>query len=114
MTFDDFTKGVVSLVPPAVLGTLIGLAYAQEMTPRQKAVNFIMACPLAIYGAAASKEVLLGYGFKPGDYTVAGLAILYGVVGMDVIGGLVFFFRKFKADPLGTVSGLLNVWRGKP
>jgi hypothetical protein len=107
MRLDDWSAAVALYMPPAALGTLLGFAYAREMTSRQKIIYGLTAAPLAAYGAAATKEI-----FHFGDWTLGLLAILYAVAGMDAIGGLVMFGRKFRDDPIGTIRSVLALWRG--
>ena len=112
MTLDDTFKAVAPLLPPTVLGTLLGLAYAKEMTPRQKVVYVATAAPLAVYGVLATKSILARHwGIVLDDWEIAALSIFYAVIGMDAVGGLVVLGKKFKEDPLGTVLSIITLGR---
>lgn len=112
MTIDDAVKAVAPLLPPVALGTILGLAYAKEMTPRQKVIYAATAAPLAVYGVLATKSILARHaGIVLDDWELAAGAILYAILGMDAVGGLVVLGRKFKDDPIGTFVSIITLGR---
>ena len=107
MTLEDITREVTPYLPPA-FGALIGLRYAKDQTPAQKASSFLTGFGLAVYCGPALAE-LLALGPKA---TIAA-GILIAVVGMDIVGGLIVAARQFGAAPVAALRGWLDAWLGR-
>lgn len=99
---------VLPFVPPSLIGAFIGWRWAQEQTQRQRAGSFLISTVLSSYATAAVAENL-----HWGTATLALVAILGAVVGMDLIGGLVVSARQWKADPQGTFGRWWATWLGR-
>jgi len=98
----------VLLIAPAPIGALIGLRYATEMTKRQQAINFLLACCLGAFVGWWAGELL--------SLSKAGVAVATIVacaVGMEVMAGLVIAARAFAADPFGFLTKAFTLWRGR-
>lgn len=94
-------------LPPA-FGALVGLRYAKDQTPAQKALSFGVGFGLAVYFGPAIAELL---GLGPRATVAAG--VLTAVIGMDVIGGLMVAAAAFKANPLDAFRAWWRAWLGR-
>lgn len=103
-------------IPPSLFGAWLGLRWAKEQTPRQRAGSFASSSILSVYLTASVAEISKTGGFPLGPATLAIIAILGAVVGMDIIGGFVVIARQWKVDPNSTFGkwfSMLWPWAGR-
>ena len=98
---------ITPYLPPA-FGALIGLRWAKDQTPKQKAFSFVTGFGLAVYFAPAIAEL-----FSLGPKATVAVGILTAIVGMDVVGGLIAVTSQFRTDPTGTFRAWFNTWTGR-
>lgn len=96
---DWFDASALPFVPPSMVGAFIGWSYAREQTLKQRAVSFLISGVFSAYTTAAIAENL-----HWGKATLAIVAILGAVVGMDIIGGIVVAARAWKLAPFDTFA----------
>jgi len=102
-TFASLSAGLAPYLPPSILGSVIGLRWAQKQTPLQKVVGFIGSSALAVYAGPAIAEW-----FALGPRATALVVLIAAVIGMDVLGGLAAAARQFKDAPAASFK---NWWR---
>lgn len=93
---------VTPYLPPA-FGALLGLRYAKDQTPGQKAVGFLFGFGLAVYFGPAAAEIL-----SLGPNAAAAAHVLIAVAGMDVVAGFVVVTRQFSASPMTVVRDVIK------
>ena len=110
MKLDDLASQIAPYLPPA-FGALIGLRWAKDQTPAQKASSFAIGFGLAVYFGPAVAEL-----FSLGPKSTVAVGILIAVVGMDVIGGLIAAAAAFRANPVGVFKDWWRAFwnRGRP
>jgi hypothetical protein len=96
-------------LPPSILGSVIGLRWAQKQTPLQKVVSFIGSSALAVYAGPAIAEW-----FALGPRATALVVLIAAVIGMDVLGGLAAAARQFKDAPAASFKEWWRALRGAP
>lgn len=98
-------------LPPA-FGALLGLRYAKDQTPKEKAVSALFGFGVSVYFAPAIAEVLGHLPDKSPRIFVV-IAILTAMLGMDILAGVVAVTKGFASAPLATFKDWWAVWRGK-
>lgn len=98
-------------LPPA-FGALLGLRWAKDQTPVQKALSFLFGCGVSIYFSPAIAEVL-GHLPEKSPRIFVVISILTAMLGMDLLAGLVAISKAFASSPLSTFKDWWSAWRGK-
>jgi hypothetical protein len=96
-------------LPPSILGSVIGLRWAQKQTPLQKVVSFVGSSALAVYAGPAIAEW-----FSLGPRATALVILIAAVIGMDVLGGLAAAAKQFKDAPAASFKDWWSALRGAP
>jgi hypothetical protein len=104
----DWLWDLAPYLPPALVGSFIGLRYTTNQTPKQRVLSFVAGACLAVFVAPALAEH-----FALGPRVTMAVGLLTAIVGMDIIGGLLAVGTQFKADPTGTVRGWVDTWLGR-
>ncbi len=94
-------------LPPSILGSVIGLRWAQKQTPVQKVVSFVGSSALAVYAGPAIAEW-----FALGPRSTALVVLIAAVIGMDVLGGLAAAAKQFKDAPAASFKDWWGALRG--
>lgn len=102
MKLEDIGAVLVPLVPPA-LGALAGLPYAQNQTPLQKVVSFVVGCAVGFYIGGAVAEY---FDLKSKGAIACGF--LFGAVGYDAM----LFVIAAARNPFQTFKDWWGIWKG--
>lgn len=107
----DWLGEVAPYLPPA-FGALVGLRWAKDQTPKQKAVTFLFGFGVSVYFAPAIAE-LLGHLPDKSPRIFVVIAILTALLGMDILAGVVALAKSFAASPLASFKEWWTAWKGR-
>lgn len=97
---------------PAGFGALIGLRYAKDQTPKERAISWIFGFVVSIYFAPAIAEVL-GYLPDKSPRIFVVISILTAMLGMDILAGVMAVTKAFALAPLATFKDWWAIWRNR-
>lgn len=107
MRFAEIYTEVAPYLPPA-FGALIGLRWAKDQTPKQKAFSWATGFGLAVWFAPGVCEFL-----SLGPKSTIAVGILVAIIGMDIVGGFLAAGAQFRDDPAGTFRRWRNAFLGR-
>jgi hypothetical protein len=102
----DFVSDVAPYLPPG-FGAYLGLYWAKNQTPSQKAMGFVGGFGLAVWFGPAVAEW-----FSLGPKATIAVGVLIAVAGMDILGGIMAAAKAFSVDPMASIKSWWSVWRG--
>lgn len=88
------------LAPPLFGAMIYDARYGQNLTMRERGVNWLIASGMGVCGAGISGEL-----WKLGPWTIAVIAVGCAFVGNDLVAILRAALKQWKDDPLGTFKG---------
>lgn len=107
MKIDDIIGWLAPLAPSA-LGALIGARYAQDQTPRERVLTWLMSAALGIYVGAA-----VGGYYSLTRVETGGVQFALAALGMEFVAYAFALLRQAVADPLAALRKLLNAIMGR-
>lgn len=91
----------VSLTAPPLLGAILYDArYGQNMTLRDRGVNWLIATSIGVLGGGVCSEI-----WTLGGFTVAAISVGFAWAGNDLVLIVRAVLKQFKDDPLGSFKG---------
>lgn len=95
------------LVPP-MLGALIGLRYAKELSKRDRVVSWVCSAGAGIYLGAAIGE-FYGLGLK----VIGGAMFIIAMLSSELAAAVISAIRQWAADPVTTFRRWRDAWLGR-
>lgn len=100
--------GYVLLIAPPLVGALIGLRYAKQLSKGEQFTNYVCS---TFVGALAGQVLAERWGLSMVE--VALLTVVLTSVSMELLAGFYSLAQTFASDPLGLIDKAMALWRGR-
>lgn len=101
--------GALAPYVPSALGALIGARYAQDQTPKERVLTWLMSAALGVFVGAA-----VGDYYTLSRIETGGLQFALAALGMEFVAYAFALLRQAVADPMEALRKFLNAIMGRP